>query len=198
MKHLKKLGLLVIAAVSLMAFAGSASAAPVLTSPAGTEYTGTIHATLEPGTSLLLKAGVLEWTCAESTMHGIVTVNNTTHAEIPLSAAGFPQTGLSFGKCTKDIAVITPGKLTISDTGTVFTTETRLEIKDKFFGFTCFYGAEATPVDIGKLTASTPATLDINTTELKRLPGSAVSFCGATGTWTGAYLVTTPASLFIT
>lgn len=197
MKHVKLLYLLVVAAASLMAFVSSASANATLTLPAGTEFTGTIHATLEAGTSLSLKAGPLQWTCTESTMHGTVSVNNTTHAEGTLTATGTPRTGLSFGGCTKDVTVITPGKLTISDTGTVFTTETSLEIKDTLFGYSCFYGAEATPLDIGKLTPGTPATLDINTTELKRLPGSAASFCGATGTWTGAYLVTTPATLLI-
>jgi len=51
MKHLNILGPLAVVAASLMACASSASAAPTLTSPAGTEYTGEIHMTLEPGTS---------------------------------------------------------------------------------------------------------------------------------------------------
>jgi hypothetical protein len=45
MKHLKILGPLVVVAVSLTAFAGSASAVPILTtSVGGTDYTGEIHA----------------------------------------------------------------------------------------------------------------------------------------------------------
>jgi len=196
MNHLKILGLLAMAAASLMAFASSAWAAPTLTSPTGMEYTGTIHLTLEPGTSLLVKAGI-ESTCTESTMHGVVAVNNMTHAEVPLTATGTPPTGLSFGHCTKHTTVINPGTLTISDTGTAFLINTRVQIRDTGLEVSCFYGAEGIPVDIGKLTGGTPATLDINTTELKRLPGSSF-FCAANGTMTGGYLVTTPNTLLIT
>jgi len=50
MKHLKMLCLFVMAAASLTAFAGSASAA-TFTSPTGTEYTGHLTATLEGSAS---------------------------------------------------------------------------------------------------------------------------------------------------
>jgi len=195
MKHVKMLGLLVMAAAALMAFASSASATAVLTSPAGTEYTGTIHATLE-GTALL-KAGI-EDTCTESTAHGTVSVNNTEHAKGNLTATGTPPTGLTFGKCTLDTKTITPGSLTIDDKGTVYTENSRVEIKDTIFGITCFYGAETGKVDIGTLTTGTPATLDISTSSLQREVGSSTSFCAEKGTWTGNYKVTTPASLFLT
>ena len=200
MKHVKMLGLLVMAAASLMAFAGSASAEvknATLTSPAGTEFTGTIHATLEKGTSALLKAGV-EDTCTESTAHGIVTTNNTTHAAGALTATGTPPTGLSFGNCTKHTTVILPGSLTIKDNGEVFAIGNEVKIVDTSLGVTCFYGGGASPgTKIGTLEAGTTAKLKVNTTELPKLPGSNF-FCFSKGTWTANYIVTTPDTLLVT
>ena len=186
MKHLKKLGAVVIASVSLMAFAGSASAASALTSPAGTEYTGEIHMTLEPGTTSLTRAGI-ESTCSESTMNGMITANSTAHAESPLSA-------LTFGKCTQHTKVINPGSLTVNDKGEVFIAGRRVETVVTGIA-TCFYGAETGSVKIGTLTGGTPATIDINTTTLQREAGSNTFFCASVGTWTGSYVVTTPGTL---
>ena len=189
MKHVKMLGLLVMAAASLMAFASSASAAPTLTSPSGTEYTGTIHATLQSGTSALLKAGI-EDTCTESTSSGPVTTNNETHAQGTLSA-------LTFGKCTQHTAVKNAGSLTINQSGEVFTTGSRVEVVVTGIA-TCFYGQEgATAVKIGTLTGGTTAKLAVNTTTLQRLAGSNTFFCASAGTWTGSYVVTTPDTLLV-
>jgi len=183
-------GLLAVAAASLTGFAGGASAAPTLTSPAGTQYTGEIHMTLESGTSTQLKAGI-EDTCTESTSRGPIIANETFHAESPLFA-------LTFGKCTQDTSTINPGRLTIDDVGTVYIVERRVEIKLTSLGVTCFYGAEGSPgVSIGTLKGGTPARLTVNTTRLKRLTGSNF-FCAFEGTWTGSYIVTTPSSLLIT
>ncbi|MGN6202627.1 MAG: hypothetical protein ACTHNY_09505, partial [Solirubrobacterales bacterium] len=54
MKYLQTLSLLVMAAASLMVFVSSASAASVLTSPAGTHFTGSLLLTLTPGSSTQL------------------------------------------------------------------------------------------------------------------------------------------------
>src|SRR6188768_2232 len=132
MKHVKMLGLLVMAAASLMAFAGSASAVSTLTSPLGTHYTGEIHATLEPGTSVLVKAGI-EVTCTESTLKGTVTTNNAEHAAGPLSV-------LTFDKCNKHFTTILPGSFTIKG-DEVFLIGNEVKIVDTALGVTCFYGA---------------------------------------------------------
>jgi hypothetical protein len=201
MKHVKMLGLLVMAAASMMAFASSASATPVLTSPAGTEYTGTIHATLETGTTALLKAGI-EDTCKESTAHGIVTVNNTEHAEGALTetftSGGVEPTGLHWGGCTQDTKTITAGSLTINDAGEVFTVGSRVEVKVTGLGIVCFYGAEKGSVRVGTLTGGTTAKLNVSTTTLQRETGSNTTFCALNGTWTASYKVTTPDTLIIT
>jgi len=194
MKNLKMLGLLAVAAASLMAFAGSASATNVFTSPAGTHFTGTIHASLESGTTAVVKAGI-EDTCAEATIHGTITVNNTTHAEGALTG-GTPPTGLTFGKCTAHTAVGFSGSLTINDKGEVFSRNSRVEVYVTGIA-RCYYGAEVGSVKIGTLTGGTPATLDVNTTSLQKETGSDF-LCASNGTWTGSYVVTSPSSLFIT
>jgi len=194
MKHVKMLGLLVMAAASLMAFASSASAAPVLTSASapGSDYTGTIHATLEvnekgESTSALLKAGITT-TCTESTVDGTVSVNNTSHAEGAISS-------LTFNKCgTSDVKTITPGSLTINDAGEVFAINNNVEIKETSLGVTCFYGGAASPgTKLGTLSGTK---LAVSTTKLQRKTGSNF-FCAAEGTWTANYVVTTPAAGFL-
>jgi poly(3-hydroxyalkanoate) synthetase len=65
MKHLKMIGLALMAAAALMASASSASAT-VLTSPANTEYTGEIDMSLTE--SLFLKASVFNVTCSKATV----------------------------------------------------------------------------------------------------------------------------------
>ncbi|HET9593403.1 MAG TPA: hypothetical protein VFP17_10855 [Solirubrobacterales bacterium] len=191
MKHLKILGLLVMTAASLMAFAGSSSAAPVLTTSAGgTDYTGEIQATLEKGTSSTFKAGI-EDTCTESTTNGTANTNNTTH--IVWTTVTF-----IFGGCSQHTLVITSGSVTIDDSGQVFFSSTRIRIIITSLGITCYYGAETGSVKIGTFTGGTPAKLDVNTTTLQRESGSNTFFCASAGTWTGSYVVTTPSTLLLT
>ena len=185
MKHVKMLGLLVMAAASLMAFASSASAAPVLTDKIGTAATA-IHASIEPGTSAVLEAGIKD-TCTTSTVAGNIETNDTTHAAGPITSLTF---GTVSTPCTQDTIVITAGRLTVDDTGTVYTEGSDVEVKVTSLGIVCHYGAGAGgKVDIGNLTFGTPATMDINAT-LPRLAGSNTTFCASTGKWTGSYIIT--------
>jgi len=189
MKILKTLGLLLVVAAALLAFAGSASAAPTLTSPSGTEYTGTIHATLQSGTSTLIKAGI-EDTCTESTASGTVSTNNETNAEEALST-------LTLGKCTQHTLIIITGFWIFDNTGALYASGLRIEIIVTGIA-TCFYGQESgSPVKIGTLTGGTTAKLAVNTTTLQRLSGSNTFFCASAGTWTGSYVVTTPDTLLV-
>src|SRR5215211_2682634 len=181
MKHLKMIGLLVVAAASLMAFAGSASAAPVLTSPAGTEYTGTIEATIKPGTTLALSAGISD-TCTVGSVSGTVTTNTTTHATGAISALSF---GTAATPCTKTTHVLKNGNLTVGDKGEVIASNNEVTVFD--LGVSCVYGG-STGTNIGTLTGGTPATMDINTTELPKISGGFL--CASKGTWTGTYTVT--------
>jgi len=188
MKHVRILGLLVMAAASLMAFAGSASANPILTSSVGVAATGELHATLETGTSALLKAGI-EDTCTESTVLGHIETNNTEHAAGKI-------TTLFFGKCTKHTTTLAAGDLTIADNGTVTAFNNKVTVFDTALGISCVYGGGTTGTAIGTLTAGTPAKLKVNTTKLKKIEGG--FFCSSEGTWTANYVVTKPTTLLIT
>jgi len=191
-QHGRILSLMAVAAVSLLASAATASAAPTLTSSVGKEYTGIIRASLEGSSSSLLKAGI-EDTCTESTLEGSVEVNNEELAEGSL-------TTFAFGKCTQDTTVFSRGKLLFKPSGTVALAGSRVEVKVTSLGITCFYGTETGSIDIGTLTPTNggtfTATIDVNTTELPREAGSNL-FCASKATWTGSYLVTIPDTLYL-
>ena len=182
MKHLKMLGLFAMAAAALMAFAGSASAA-TFTAPSGTEYTGTVHTTLESGTSAFLNAGLFTDTCTISTVHGHITTNNDTHATGPITA-------VTFEKCTVTTDTLSSkGTLTINK-ATTAVTGTGVEVTTGAFGFTCIYGMGAgTTLGTAKNTAS-GVTLAISA-KLPLQPGSSGG-CANPASWTGSYIITTP------
>jgi hypothetical protein len=193
MKYVKILGLLAVAAGAMMAFAGAASAT-VATSPAGTPYTGKIHAT-SVGHAILHGPLGIEVQC-----------NSTVEGTISSHGAGVTVKGtissLTFTNCTNGYAVSvlnkgsleahtdpadpagTSGNGTLTSTGAEVTVSTPL-------GFNCLYKTNAT--DIGTLTGSKTtkgnAVLDI-TAAIPRSGHSA--FCGGSGEWTGSYKVNTP------
>ena len=197
MKHLKMIGLALVAAAAFMAFAGNASAAPTLTSPAGTEYTGTLTATAS--SSLLLKATFANVTCTSSTVSGTISTNNETHAAGGIST-------LSFSNCgTNDVTSLknadnTFGSLTINPKGEVFGSNSRVTILNTSTGAHCIYGT-TTNTKLGTLTPS--SALEDKTAVMHisaSLPYNAESkssqfVCGSTGSWSGTYTVTTPDTL---
>lgn len=183
MKHLKIIGLAAVAAMALMAFASTASAT-VLTSPAGTEYTGEISAT--PESSLLLKASFANITCTAGTVAGKVETNTTT--------ASGKITSLSFTSCNATVTVLKNGSLSIASGGTV--SGSGSEVTVSLFGTSCTYGTGA-GTTLGKLTSgttSTDATMTINA----NLPLISGGFaCGNPANWSGSYLVTKPTPLIV-
>lgn len=190
MKHLKMLGLFAMAAAAMMAFAGSAAAAPQLTSPAGTEYTGVMDASVEE--SVLLEAGPFEVTCTEGTVKGNVTTNNETHAAGAIEE-------LTFGNCNAEVVTtITNGSLTLKD-DEVFAISNAVTVRK--FGISCIYGGAASPgTRVGTLTDSsvtgTNATMDIEASLVKK-PNSGF-LCVEGANWIGNYTVTSPNPLYIT
>jgi len=193
MKHLKMLGLALVAVAALMAFAGSASAAPTLTSPTGTEYTGALTLTLS--SSLLVKAVFANQTCTGSTMSDNIATDDEAHAKGPI-------TTLTFSNCgTNDVTPLknadgTYGWLTINQKGEVFGSNTRITFLNTSTGTHCIYGS-TTNTKLGTLTPSSAtggtAVLDISAS-LPYYPESLSSqfICGSTETWSGTYTVTTP------
>jgi hypothetical protein len=195
MKYVKMLGLLAVAAAALMAFAGTASAT-IVTAPAGTAYTGKIHASTENGHAILHNA----FTTVEcsGTVEGTVETHSlagTAHGKISV---------LTFPVCTgtNTVTVAANGLLEIhagaNGHGTLTSSGTQVVITNHEFGGTCIYTTNNT--QIGTLTPAPTntghATLDI-TASIPRTGGSLGVFCGSTGTWTGNYKVNTPTGLRI-
>ena len=195
MKHLKMLGLLVMAAASLMAFAGRASAA-TLTSPTGTAFSfgGVMSASLEG--SALLKAGFAEITCATGTVAGEVTTNNEEHANGPITA-------VSFGNCTSPQGTPTVttlssfGRITIAK-GTHAVSGIGVEVTTAVIGTSCVYGmGSGTP--LGTANNTGVAGLDQVTLAISaKLPKIGGGFlCSNPAAWTASYVVTRPSPSFV-
>ena len=204
MKYVKMLGLLALAATALMAFAATASAT-TLTSPKGTQYTGTLHADTEGHAILHDTSGLGITIECNGTVHGTVTAGGAGVTPIVhLTEVPSPTTGLAWSNCTNNWSVTTlkGGTLEIhltgTDTGTVTSTGAEVTTKQSTSGLHCIYSTSAT--DVGTLTSTTHtgghATLDISAT-INRTGGSSGILCGSKGTWTGSYTITTPSTGYI-
>jgi hypothetical protein len=191
MKHLKMLGLFAMAAAALMAFAGSASA-QTFTAPTGTEYTGSISASLEG--SALLKAGFAEITCTEGVVGGSITTNNNTHASGSIST-------VHFSSCKEGQTVDTlveTGTLTINKS-THVVTGTGVKVTTAVGGVSCTYGLGETSNTLGTAANTVVEGVDRVTLAINaKLPKEGGGFlCASPATWTANYVVTTPAGSFI-
>jgi hypothetical protein len=191
MKHLKMLGLFAMAAVALMAFAGSASA-QTLTAPTGTEYTGTLSASLEG--SALLKAGFAEITCTEGVVGGTVTANTNIHASGSIDT-------VHFSSCKEGQTVDTlvqTGTLTINRS-TREVSGTGVAITTAVGGVSCVYTLGETSNLLGTAKNTSVGGVDKVTLAINaKLPKKEGGFlCASPATWTANYIVTTPASSFL-
>ena len=202
MQYARMIGIMTVVVAALAAFAGVAPATTV-TSPTGTAYTGSVSIEGE-GHLTLLSANGISLSCPSAiSIEKISTHGLGVTAKGNISAMTF---GTAAAPCTNsDIVHISAlGALEVhsiagTENGTVTSTGTTVNVTDNT-GVSCGYLTSAT--DIGTLTASTsnvgkeePATLDINSAKIPRHSGSIL--CGATGTWTGSYKVTTPKELWV-
>jgi hypothetical protein len=201
MKHLKTLGLAVIAAAALMAIAGTGTAsATVLCSttaspcPEAQKYpVGTrIGFSLASGTSLRwVNGGTTLETCKEA-----VLKSDITNAGSATSTVKSENKTLSFNQCNFANGFTKLGALEIhnisgTSNGTVTATgEIGWTFVNPLFG-SCVYGWTTSGV-IGTITEGKPATLDLNT-GIVRLSGSNVA-CPENGTLEGSLTQTEPAS----
>jgi len=187
MKHRKVLVLLAVATTALMASAGGTAMATSLTSPAGTNYTGSLYAASE-GT-LRIPNSVANIDCNWKLQAYAINHGATATAESNIST-------LEIVGCKNNWSAIvyTSGRLVIHSIlggpdGTV--TWTGATIKFSSPGLTCFYTIDS---DVGRLTGSTTtgatATIDVQA-ELKR-EGASGSFCEEKPTLTGSLSISTP------
>jgi hypothetical protein len=166
------------------------STTTVLTSPKGTPFTGTIKAESEGTTSL--HGSFVSVSCGKSAVEGKVESHTATTASVKLSSTtftecNFPVKVLKLGSL--EIHSVGKGNGTLTSTGAEITIETSVG--------SCNFTTFAT--DIGTVTGTavtgTNATLDIGSSAIPRTGHS--FFCGSSGTWTGAYKVTSPSTLYI-
>jgi hypothetical protein len=188
MKFTKILGVAAAAALALMAFASTASAATTLEIEGVTQNKEVaIEATIASGGSVLLADtfGVSQNTCTASTVKGhTVTPFTGTTVGGPITTLGW--TGCSQGNPT----VHKPGTLSVEEkagttNGTVRSSGAEVTVPTPFGTITC----TTSNTDLGTLNGvkTGNATLTIN----------AVLSCTGVGTakWTGTYTVTSPKGL---
>jgi hypothetical protein len=189
MSYVKVFGPLAVA-VALLAFAGGASASSI-TSPTGTVYTGSLTAVSEGSTSL--DGAFVTVTCGASHVEGKVE----KHGESTTTSGKIAK--LTFTECNFPVTVLKAGTLEAHPVncspyceGTL--TSNGAEIKIQTSLGECVFTTSNT--DIGKLTGTditkSNPTLDIGSAAIPRTGGSFL--CGSSGTWTGSYKVTTPAT----
>jgi hypothetical protein len=185
MKYLK---IIMVTAASLMAFAGTASA-DIVTSPTGHIWGAAFHASAEG--HVVLDNPIAEIRCPSTIGGGHISQGQGTKASIAVST-------LSFNGCTEwHTTVVNGGVLSIEHlTGTQYDGDVYWDgatVEGTRFGITCRYATDTTTV--GRLTGGNPATLHIDA-EIDIHSGSFL--CGSSATtWTGSYLVTAPASLYV-
>jgi hypothetical protein len=180
MKYIKMLGLLSIATVALLAFAGAASAT-TLTSPAGTTYTGTIKA---ESSNSSIHGSFITVSCGKSTFEG----------KVEQHGAGVPAEGklssLTFSECNYSITrTINIGVYRVHSNGWwtfIFGIHIHTSVGE------CVFTANATTTNF---TGGSPAKIDLDSAAIPRTGGS--FFCGSSGEWTGNYTITSPSSLYV-
>jgi len=213
MKHLKILGLAVLAAAALMSFIGTGTASATFTSlckapttneaglpicegehlwPAGTR----IHAELQVGSRLSIAGGPGVVECPQSTLEAFTE----QETEIPLGAN---VTVFNFGGCKNgaeevEVKTINPGTLDIeiidlpnwTHNGTLTFTRTEVTVLFKKLGVHCIFA----PGDTGTLTGGPMATIDLQG-NWPRVAGGML--CPPSVNVTGFYTVTSPEPLWV-
>ncbi|HET7455473.1 MAG TPA: hypothetical protein VFJ76_08135 [Solirubrobacterales bacterium] len=194
MKHLKILGLALVAAAALMAFlgAGTASATKLCEDKACTvDYAkGTkIVSTLSGSAILETTGGTVLDTCTGGEVNG---KTSETEGE-PLSGS---ISALTWSGCSKTTDTTATGELKIKATsggnGEVEGVGSSVTVSG-IFGTSCVYGT-GTGTKLGELQGGTPATLAISALVPRTV---ANALCPAETRWTASYTVTSPTSLFV-
>jgi len=186
--NFRTIGLLVMAAMSLLAFASSASATKI-TSPTGT--TSTAKGKVVSEGHIALDNAVAKIECAGS-------AESTVESH---GGAGVPATGnltaLSFTNCTNSwhVTVVAAGSSSINHTsgynGSISTSGATIETTR--FGVICRYATEKT--SLGTVTSGGPATVDI-AASIPFHGGSALCGTGVTAL-TGSLKGSTSTGFFI-
>jgi hypothetical protein len=183
---------LVVAAAAAMALASAASAS-TLTSPSGTSYTGTFHASSEGHIKIANPIAKIE---CSSTLEG----TNESHGKgITIT---IPFKIVLFSGCTNSwhVTPIISGHLTIHwkfPFSFKFTLD-NLKFDTTRLGVTCVYQAKET--EAGTLTDSsqTGGTGTLHVEASIPISGESSGLCGSgSAKWEGSYLVNTPDQIYV-
>lgn len=192
MKPQRALGIAAIAAAFLTAFVGTATAS-VVTSPAGTTYTGETH--WESVGKLVLHSENAP-TAFTPECKVTMQINHNSHGSGV--TAGGNVTHITWFNCTNGATVVVSKGGTLEahalggGNGTMTSSGNEMTIHVPVLNIKCIYTTNNT--DIGTLTGSNTtggtATLDINSATLPRTGGSA--FCGTGAFSTGFLKISKP------
>jgi hypothetical protein len=203
MKHMKMLGLCLVAAMALMALvgAGTASATKLCKEnktpcPAGSTITsGTaIKGQLVAGTEAVFTTSLLTVKCPESTIEG-KTTNAGGGAGVNVKGE---ITAVSWKNCKSGSTACTTTALGLpwlsevsgsAGSGTM----TVSKVAGKFTcSVTCEYEAASAATSV---TGGSPANVKASSVSFKKIGGSFL--CPSTATWSSEYEITTPKPLFV-
>jgi hypothetical protein len=212
---LKIIGLVALSAMALMAFAASSVSAKVCSTSgtgeactSGKVYTGEIDASLKTGTSATLTAtnssgsSVSTVTCTSSTVKGVVTNGSLGTGDI----TSMTFASCSSAACSNGVTATTtagtgekqwPAQATATGGGNGTLAVEKVEgsfVCGTILGnITCTYKtAKATTT----VTGGEPAHVTATNIPLERVSGAEAT-CGTKADWSGTYVVTTPASLWL-
>lgn len=192
MKHVDRVFLFAVIGAAVLALAGTASAS-VITSPAGSVYTGEVKGESEGHVVFHSENAPTAFTIeCQASIGGTVTQHGSS-----VTAGGIASV-LTLLACTNSVTVIInkTGSLEVHPTGggNGQATSTNAEITAHIggLGIKCVFTTNSTFVGTvtGSSTTKGTATVDYNSFTVNRTGGSA--FCGTGGFMTGSGRITTP------
>jgi hypothetical protein len=206
LKYLKIIGLVAVAAMAMMAFAGSASATVLCNNNLSTTAcsskvaAGTLIESSLTGSSVLKSGETTLNTCT-----GGKFTSEVSNAGSSTTTVSGPNKTIDFEGCVSTVHTksscefcehVANGTLEIhhiagTDNGTV--TASGVVITNTIFGTSCIYQS-GVGKDLGTLVGGNPASLNINITVTELTPKA---ICPDTPTWTATFKVTSPTPLYV-
>jgi len=185
MKYLKILGLIATTALTITAFAGSASATVLKNSGVNMKFGDAFSASITSSSLLKTGGGTTIATCTGGTTGGGISDPGGSGWSVTINLPTFTWSG-----CTTTVDTLSPGSLrfTYASGNNATVKSSGADVTVKFLGVSCRFQTALTT--IGIFTGGNPATIDINGT----IPGTGGFLCPESAIWSGAYTVTTPFS----
>jgi hypothetical protein len=210
MKHVKMLGLLVVAAMAVMAFVGVSGAAAKACSTTGTGAscgaghgneltTQTLAAASTGSRQVKLTSGFITVECNSS-----ISGEQQHEGKGTITSLTFSSCISSLGGCTNasaNASKANPYNVTTAGTGSgTMTVKGSITGEFTCAGITCKYTATEAGGSNGKLAVTgsdTAPTVAASGIILTKEEGSS-GFCSGSATWEGPYALTSPTSLWVT